>query len=69
MGTAPAARDGIYDRYRCAHAMASFSEFTNTSPQPETVQCMRAPPICSREHCSPMTISAIRGEPKYMLAF
>ena len=31
------------------------------SPQPETVQCIRAPPISSSETFSPTTISAMRG--------
>ena len=30
---------------------------------------MRAPPRSSRVTFSPMTISAMRGEPRYMLAF
>ncbi len=30
---------------------------------------MRAPPISSSVTFSPMTISAMRGEPRYMLAF
>jgi len=29
---------------------------------------MRAPPISSRETCSPITISAIRGDPRYIEA-
>ena len=49
-------------------SMASNSVFTSKSPEPETVQCMRAPPISSRVTFSPMTISAIRGEPRYMVA-
>ena len=48
--------------------MASSSVFTSTSPQPETVQCIRAPPISSRVTFSPMTISAMRGEPRYIEA-
>ena len=48
--------------------MASSSVFTSTSPQPETEQCIRAPPISSRVTFSPMTISAIRGEPRYIEA-
>ncbi len=31
--------------------------------------CIRAPPISSSETCSPITISAIRGEPRYIDAF
>jgi hypothetical protein len=48
--------------------MASSSVLQSTSPQPETVQCMRAPPISSSVTFSPMTISAIRGDPRYMEA-
>ena len=48
--------------------MASSSLFTRRSPQPDTLQCMRAPPISSRETTWPITISAMRGEPRYMLA-
>ncbi len=49
--------------------MASCSVLTSTSPQPETVQCMRAPPRSSSVTFSPMTISAMRGEPRYIEAF
>src|SRR5262245_20189585 len=35
---------GMYERYRLAISIASSSEAARTSPQPETVQCMRAPP-------------------------
>ena len=38
------------------------------SPQPDTVACMRAPPISSSVVTSPMTISAMRGEPRYIEA-
>ncbi len=48
--------------------MASSSVFTRTSPQPDTVQCMRAPPSSSSVTFSPITISAMRGEPRYMEA-
>ena len=48
--------------------MASCSVFTSTSPQPLTVQCMRAPPSSSSVTFSPITISAIRGEPRYIEA-
>ena len=48
--------------------MASSSFATSTSPQPETAVCIFAPPISSSVTFSPMTISAIRGEPRYMLA-
>ncbi len=33
------------------------------SPQPETVQCMRAPPSSSRVVFSPIAISTMRGLP------
>ena len=49
-------------------AMASSSDATSMSPQPLTVVCIRAPPISSRVTFSPITISAIRGDPRYMLA-
>ena len=39
---------------------------TRLSPQPLTVACMRAPPISSSETCSPITTSAMRGEPRYI---
>jgi len=42
---------------------------TRKSPQPETEQCILAPPSSSSETFSPMTISAIRGEPRYIEAF
>ena len=35
-------------------------------PQPETPVCIFAPPISSSVTFSPMTISAIRGEPRYI---
>ena len=37
------------------------SVFTSTSPQPDTEQCIFAPPISSSVTFSPMTISAMRG--------
>src|SRR3990172_4907016 len=43
--------------------MASSSEPTSTSPRPDTVQCMRAPPRSSWLTFSPMAISTIRREP------
>ena len=49
--------------------MASTSSTARLSPQPDTVACIRAPPISSSVVCSPMTISAMRGEPRYMEAF
>ncbi len=48
--------------------MASVSPALRTSPHPETVQCIRAPPISSRLTRSPTTTSAIRGEPRYIEA-
>jgi len=36
------------------------------SPHPETVACIRAPPVSSSVACSPITISAMRGEPRYI---
>ena len=36
------------------------------SAQPDWVTCMRAPPISSSVVISPTTISAIRGEPRYI---
>ena len=46
--------------------MASASSCARLSPQPETVTCIRAPPISSSVTFSPITSSAIRGEPRYM---
>ena len=43
--------------------------FASTSPQPETEQCICAPPISSSVTFSPITISAMRGEPRYIDAF
>ena len=51
-----------------AWSMASVSSTARLSPQPETVACMRAPPISSSVVSSPITISAMRGEPRYMEA-
>jgi hypothetical protein len=48
--------------------MASASSWASRSPTPETVQCIRAPPISSSETFSPTTISAIRGLPRYIEA-
>ena len=53
---------------RRAKAIASSSVLHSTSPQPDTEQCIFAPPISSSVTFSPMTISAMRGEPRYMLA-
>src|SRR5580700_8389125 len=46
--------------------MPASSSATSTSPQPLTVQCMRAPPISSSVTFSPTTTSAMRGEPRYI---
>ena len=51
-----------------ACSMASASSGARLSPQPDTVACMRAPPISSSVVFSPMTISAMRGEPRYIEA-
>ncbi len=48
--------------------MALSSSGYRLSPQPETVACIRAPPISSKSVCSPTTISAMRGEPRYIEA-
>ncbi len=48
--------------------MASSSSAQSRSPQPDTRQCMAAPPISSRVVFSPITISAMRGEPRYIEA-
>src|SRR5699024_12389154 len=57
---------GKYVKYFRAKSTASCSFSTSTSPQPDTEQCIFAPPISSRLTFSPITISAIRGEPKYI---
>ena len=49
--------------------MQLCSSLASRSPQPETSQCMRAPPISSSVTFSPITISAMRGEPRYIEAF
>ena len=51
-----------------ASSIASGSSVASRSPQPETVQCIRAPPMSSSETVSPTTISAMRGLPRYMEA-
>ena len=38
-------------------------------PAPETEVCILAPPISSSVTFSPITISAIRGDPRYIEAF
>ena len=47
-------------------AMPSASLSTSWCAQPETPVCMRAPPISSSVTFSPITISAMRGEPRYI---
>ena len=49
--------------------MQARSSVASRSPQPETSQCILAPPISSSVTFSPMTISAMRGEPRYIDAF
>ena len=51
-----------------ARSIASSSLLTRKWPQPETPVCIFAPPISSRVTFSPITISAIRGEPRYIEA-
>ena len=48
--------------------MPSSSDLTRKWPQPDTPVCIRAPPISSSDTFSPITISAIRGEPRYIEA-
>src|SRR5699024_11598142 len=57
---------GKYVKYFRAKSTASCSFSSSTSPHPETEKCIFAPPISSSLTFSPITISAIRGEPKYM---
>src|ERR671919_550459 len=57
---------GRYDNHRFAASSAAVSSATRLSLEPLTVACMRAPPISSRVACSPMTSSAMRGEPRYI---
>ena len=58
--------DGRYPRYRRACASASSSVATSWWPTPETVVCIRAPPISSSVVFSPVTISTIRSLPRYI---
>ncbi len=67
-GSASPARIGREESTWRAAAIASASSFASQSPSPDTLQCMRAPPISSRVVVCPITISAMRGEPRYMLA-
>jgi len=59
-------RSGRYENHARACAIASASSAARLSPHPETVACMRAPPISSSVATSPITISAMRGEPRYI---
>ena len=52
-------------RYRLASSIASSSDAASTSPQPETSQCIRAPPSASSVVFSPIAISTMRGLPTY----
>ena len=58
--------DGRYENHRLTCAIASASSTARLSPHPDTVACMRAPPISSSVAISPITISAMRGEPRYI---
>src|SRR5204862_4344071 len=58
--------DGRYERNNRAAAIASSSDAQRLSPQPLTVACIRAPPISSSDTFSPITTSAMRGEPRYI---
>ena len=57
---------GRYEKNSFACSIASGSSTARLSPHPETVACIRAPPISSNDTLSPTTISAIRGEPRYI---
>ncbi len=48
--------------------MPSSSEATRACPTPLREVCIRAPPISSKVTFSPITISAIRGDPRYIEA-
>src|SRR2546421_7936695 len=60
--------DGRYDRYRRTVPIASSSVLHRKCPQPDSVQCIFAPPMASSVVFSPVTISTMRSEPRYMLA-
>ena len=51
-----------------AVSIASASLLTRKWPQPDLPVCIFAPPISSRVTSSPITIWAIRGEPRYIEA-
>src|SRR5699024_4665496 len=57
---------GTYVKYFRAKSTASCSFSTTTAPHPDTERSIFAPRIYSRLTFAPITISAIRGEPKYM---
>jgi len=59
---------GMYEKYALAAAIAAASSPARPSAEPDTVACIRAPPISSSVVCSPITISAMRGEPRYIEA-
>src|SRR5829696_5129941 len=59
---------GKYENHALAASMASASSSARLSPHPDTVACIRAPPISSSVVTSPITISAIRGDPRYIEA-
>ena len=68
-GGSPSQCDGQVGQVAPApRSMPSSSVLTSTCPQPETPVCIRAPPISSSVTFSPMTISAMRGEPRYIEA-
>ena len=60
--------DGRYDRYARTVSIASTSVLHRKCPQPDSPQWTRAPPIASSVVFSPVTISTMRSEPRYMLA-
>ena len=59
---------GMNENHCLAMAIASASSLARKSPQPLVVTCIRAPPISSSVVISPVTISTIRGEPRYIEA-
>jgi len=58
--------DGRYENHRFACSIASASSTARLSPHPDTVACIRAPPISSSVVSSPMTSLAMRGDPRYI---
>src|SRR4051794_16264005 len=65
-GGVPWYDDGRYDRYDRTVSSASCSVLTRKCPTPDSAQCTRAPPISSSVVLSPVTISTIRSEPRYI---